>query len=186
VHSPGLVYYRSIDLGMDFCLGLDLAMLLLLSGCAKIRFELIVDPPPTHRCQSSSVLLSKDSYHCPPPLTSVACPLCHCCSSITSRQLLSSSASAATHLLILGLLSLLSLPSSLLCHQPQLLVCCHAAVALSSAASLQLPSSSTSSYRCCLSATAHPLKTKYKYWQNKLFLQIHYFVSNKQFIGTIW
>ncbi len=32
----------------------------------------------------------------------------------------------------------------------------------------------------------NPLKTKYKYWRNKLFLQIHYFVSNKYFIGTIW
>jgi hypothetical protein len=24
-----------------------------------------------------------------------------------------------------------------------------------------------------------PLKTKYKYWQNKLFLQIHYFISGR-------
>jgi hypothetical protein len=31
-----------------------------------------------------------------------------------------------------------------------------------------------------------PLKTKYKYWQNKLFLQIHYFVSNKHFIDMTW
>ncbi len=31
-----------------------------------------------------------------------------------------------------------------------------------------------------------PLKTKYKYWQNKLFLQIHHFVLNNHFIGTIW
>jgi hypothetical protein len=31
-----------------------------------------------------------------------------------------------------------------------------------------------------------PLKTKYKYWQNKLFLQIRYFVLNKHFIGAIW
>jgi hypothetical protein len=31
-----------------------------------------------------------------------------------------------------------------------------------------------------------PLKTKYKYWQNKLFLHIRYFVLNKHFIGTIW
>ncbi len=31
-----------------------------------------------------------------------------------------------------------------------------------------------------------PLKTKYKYWQNKLFLQIQYFVLNKHFISTIW
>jgi hypothetical protein len=31
-----------------------------------------------------------------------------------------------------------------------------------------------------------PFKTKYKYWQNKLFLQIHYFVLIKHFIGTIW
>jgi hypothetical protein len=31
-----------------------------------------------------------------------------------------------------------------------------------------------------------PLKTKYKYWQNKLFLQISYFVLNKHFIGPIW
>ncbi len=31
-----------------------------------------------------------------------------------------------------------------------------------------------------------PLKTKYKYWQNKLFLKIHYFVLNKHYIGTIW
>jgi hypothetical protein len=31
-----------------------------------------------------------------------------------------------------------------------------------------------------------PLKTKYQYWQNKLFLQIHYFILNEHFIGTIW
>ena len=31
-----------------------------------------------------------------------------------------------------------------------------------------------------------PLKTKYKYWQNKLFLQPRYYVLNKHFIGTIW
>jgi hypothetical protein len=31
-----------------------------------------------------------------------------------------------------------------------------------------------------------PLKTKYKYWQNKLFILIHYFVLNKLFIGAIW
>jgi hypothetical protein len=35
-------------------------------------------------------------------------------------------------------------------------------------------------------AFLHPLKTKYMYWQNKLFLQIHFFVLNKHFIGTIW
>ncbi len=34
--------------------------------------------------------------------------------------------------------------------------------------------------------TLVPLKTKHKYWQNKLFIQIHYIVSNKHFIGTIW
>ncbi len=41
MQSPGLVYYRSNDLGVDFCLGLDLAMLPLLLGCAKIRFKLV-------------------------------------------------------------------------------------------------------------------------------------------------
>jgi hypothetical protein len=35
------------------------------------------------------------------------------------------------------------------------------------------------------SLSSLPLKTRCKNWQNKLFLQIHCFVSNKRFIGTI-
>ncbi len=33
--------------------------------------------------------------------------------------------------------------------------------------------------------TREPLKTKKKYWQNKVFLKIHYFVLNKHYIGRI-
>ncbi len=40
---------------------------------------------------------------------------------------------------------------------------------------------------CKMGGLVHiPLKTKYRYWQNNLFLQIRYFVLNKHYIGTIW
>jgi hypothetical protein len=81
----------------------------------RIQESVVVDP-----------LLSscQDSHHYPLLLTAVTCPLCHCCSSITSCQLLLSSASAATHLLIVVLLSLLSALSATVVPQPPTVVAC--------------------------------------------------------------